>query len=225
MFPALAQYIEPLEKGVSVWTANLDALSEDERNKLSALLDAAEHARAARFHFDKDRQRYVLARALLRHLLGDALGIEPAALVFGYGAKGKPMVAGSLRFNISHSGGWAMFAFARDRDVGIDLEGGAHLGVEKDLGALASRILSARELAIWRALPDAASRRAAFLRAWTRKESYAKALGEGIFEQLRAVELILDAPVPARSIALGEWAVYDLSAPKGFAAALAIDRT
>ena len=127
-----------------------------------------------------------------------------------------------------------MFALAWDREVGIDLECGSRL--ERDdnsLSELAARILSSRELAIWRALPDDAQRRAAFLRAWTRKEAYAKATGQGVFDELNRVEVALDAAAPKPALTLRaaspegrtrDWTIHDLSAPDGFAAALAIEQ-
>jgi 4'-phosphopantetheinyl transferase len=100
------------------------------------------------------------------------------------------------------------------------------------LTGLAARVLSARELVIWQALPDTAARETAFLRAWTRKEAYAKATGQGLFDTLTCIEVALDAVAPKSSLTLrsstkeGEitrhWVLHDLSAPDGFAAALAV---
>ena len=97
---------------------------------------------------------------------------------------------------------------------------------------LATRVLSTRELVIWQGLPDAAAREAAFLRAWTRKEAYAKATGQGLFDTLTCIEVALDAVAPKSSLTLhaskeegeitGSWVLYDLSAPDGFVAALAV---
>jgi 4'-phosphopantetheinyl transferase len=210
-----------------------------ELGELSALLDVAEHARAARFHFERDRRNYVASRGLLRRLLGDALGKPASALVFEYGLHGKPAISRTffqgrtLCFNLSHSAGWAMFALAWNCEVGIDLESAIRLKRDVDgLAGLAARVLSARELAIWQALPETA-RDPAFLRAWTRKEAYAKARGQGLLEQLIRTEVALDAAAPQPSLTLrttleGEiardWLLHDLSAPDGFAAAVAAEQ-
>ena len=230
MFSALLQSVDTPVSGVQIWTAHLEALSPVELGELSALLDAAEHARAARFHFERDRRHYVASRGLLRYLLGVALTRPAAGLVFEYGAHGKPAISAAflqgrtLCFNLSHSAGWAMFALAWDREVGIDLESATRLKRDVNgLSGLAARVLSARELAIWEALPDAAARDAAFLRAWTRKEAYAKATGKGLFDELGSVEVALDAASPKSSLTINgsrSWTVHDLPAPKGFAAAL-----
>jgi 4'-phosphopantetheinyl transferase len=216
--------------GVRIWRAHLDSTPAADLEELGALLDSAEHVRAARFHFERDRRHYVGTRGLLRSLLGAELDKNPSTLVFEYGSRGKPAIVAG----ISHSSGWAMFALAWDREVGIDLECGSRL--ERDdnsLSELAARILSAGEFAIWRALPDDAPRRAAFLRAWTRKEAYAKATGQGVFDELNRVEVALDAAAPKPTLTLRaasaegrtrDWTIHDLSAPDGFAAALAIEQ-
>jgi 4'-phosphopantetheinyl transferase len=239
MFSALLQSPPTPVAGVEIWTAQLDSLSPAEIEELEASLDSAERARAGRFDFEPDRRHYVASRGLLRRLLGTALDISASSLVFEYGVHGKPAIAAEfsgnpqLRFNLSHSAGWAMFALAWDREVGIDLESAARLTSDVDgLTALATRVLSKRELAIWRALPDPAAREAAFLRAWTRKEAYAKATGQGLFDNLTCVEVALDADTSKSSVRLHSstkegaiiryWVVYDLSAPDGFAAALAV---
>jgi len=127
-----------------------------------------------------------------------------------------------------------MFALAWEREVGIDLESAARLKRDvHGLTGLAARILSSRELSIWQALPDAL-REAAFLRAWTRKEAYAKAIGKGLFDEIDCIEVALDAAAPKTSLPLRafqrqeeisrNWVLHDLSAPAGFAAALAIER-
>lgn len=237
----LSQSSDASVSDVQIWTAHLEALSPVELGELSALLDAAEHARAGRFHFERDRRHYVAARGLLRRLLGTALNKPASALVFEYGTHGKPAISPAflhdrmLCFNLSHSAGWAMFALAWDCEVGIDLESVTRLKRDVDgLGGLAARVLSARELAIWQALPDTAPRDAAFLRAWTRKEAYAKATGQGLFDELTCIEVALDAVAPKSSLTLrsspqeGEitrhWILHDLSAPDGFAAALAVEQ-
>lgn len=223
--------------GVQIWQSPLDALTAAEIQRLASVLAPSERQRAARFHFARDRNHYVACRGLLRELLASALKRPAASLVLEYGAHGKPEIAAETggrrpRFNLSHSEGWVMFAFAWDRKVGIDLESGTRLDPdENNLAALARRILSERELAVWQGLPDVRLRHAAFLRAWTRKEAFAKATGKGVLEQWERIELVLDAGAPNPSLVVrppsgepGSWVVHDLAAPSGFAAALAIEQ-
>ena len=237
---SLSQLSDTPVSDVQIWTAHLESFSSMEIAELGALLDPTEQTRAARFHFPRDRRHYVSSRGLLRRLLGAALELPAPALVFEYGAQGKPALAAAsspgrnLGFNLAHSAGWAMFALAWDREIGIDLESATRL--KRDINALpglAARVLSPGELAIWQALPDAA-RDAAFLRAWTRKEAYVKATGKGLFDELASIEVALDAAAPESSLTLRPipqereikrlWSLHDLSAPDGFAAALAVEQ-
>ncbi len=240
MASPLLQTPDTSVSGVQVWTAHLDSLSAGELEELSGVLDPVEQARATRFHFEHDRRHYLASRGLLRGLLAAALDKPASTLLFEYGAHGKPALTALcsgdriLHFNLSHSAGWAMFALAWDRELGVDLESASRLQREAaGLSGLAGRILSRGELSVWQALPDAA-REAAFLRAWTRKEAYVKATGKGFFDEVNRIEVALDAAAPKSSLTLRSsprpdeimrhWVLHDLSDPAGFAAALAVEQ-
>lgn len=241
MHPSLCELSDtPVVEEGRVWQANLDALSEHEVEQLGGSLCATECARATKFHFDRDRRRYIAARGLLRSLLGSITDQSASALVFTYGPHGKPALASangstsSIRFNLSHAAAWAMFAVAQGREVGIDVESAARLDRDEEhLARFAATILSVNELAIWRQLSSADARRSALLRAWTRKEAYAKATGVGLAAAMGSIEVALDAAEPRELLKLppahfeggltSGWLLHDLAAPHGFAAALAIE--
>jgi 4'-phosphopantetheinyl transferase len=239
--PAFVEAIASPEDGVRIWIAHLELISSTDMAELNSSLTSAEHVRAAKFHFERDRQHFIGARGILRRLLSAALEIPAHEVVFQYGPHGKPAILAldgderTLRFNISHAHGWAMFALVWGREVGIDLEAAVHLTDKgKTLSELAARILSPRELEIWRALPDDGARTTNFLRAWTRKEAYIKGTGEGLFGGLQTIEVALDAARPQASLTMPaspggrkmprDWTIHDLPAPGGFAAAIAIER-
>jgi len=236
MFSCLSEYPEPPDRDAHIWTANIESLSSAEVRDLASLLDPTERVRAAQFHFERDQKNYVVTRGLLRRLLAITLHRPASALAFMYAARGKPALIAentqdrTLYFNVTHSSGFAMFALVWNRQVGIDLESTARLDRdEKKLCGLATRVLSPNELVIWHSLPDVASRRAALLRAWTRKEALAKATGEGLFIEPRSLELVLDAGAPEHSLTIalaehGPYTICDLHAPRDFAAALAIEQ-
>ena len=238
--PSFVEAIDSPESDARIWIAHLDSILPNDMIGLLASLDSGERERAAQFRFERDRQRFIAARGVLRLLLGSALNIPASELVFEYGRHGKPVIAvadgeeRTLRFNISHAAGSAMFALAWDREVGIDLEAAPRLTCNGEkLSDLAMRVLSPRELAIWRALPDDVTRATAFLRAWTRKEAYVKATGEGLFGRLQSIEVALDATNPQLSLTIRSsaedekirsgWTVHDLPAPAGFGAAAAVE--
>lgn len=221
-----AHKVESPEDGVEIWSATLDSISPNELDELAAKLDSAERARADQFRFAQDRHRYLARRGILRRLLGEALHRPAAALEFSYGAAGKPEIRNpdaeeKLHFNVSHAAGIALFALAWNRDLGIDLECASRLTNPSD--ELVQRILSRRELEVWRSLPAGEDRQRALLRAWARKEALSKATGRGLSESFQEIELVLDAAAPKSSLKIGEsWTVYDLDAPPNCCAALAV---
>src|SRR6185436_5020996 len=96
---------------------------------LYQMLSPDEQARANRFHLERDRRHFIVARAGLRKLLGQYLGIKPTELRFAYGDYGKPHLAPAmlghptkLKFNLAHAGGLAVYAFTRLGEIGVDLE-------------------------------------------------------------------------------------------------------
>src|ERR1700691_5906923 len=111
---------------VHVWRAALGH-APSQINSLLDTLSEDEKSRAERFYFQIDRERFIIARAALREVLGVYLKRAAKSLSFCYGSHGKPALArdsGSnpIHFNLSHSNGVAVYAVARDREVGIDLE-------------------------------------------------------------------------------------------------------
>jgi len=168
------------EGEIHIWRANLD-LRPEALSRLAITLDNGEQSRAARFHFPRDRDHFIACRGILRGLLGKYLGSAPASLEFSYGDYGKPAHRPEdsrppIGFNVAHSHGLAVFAFARNREVGIDLE---PIRPEFAGEEIAERYFSAQELAELRVLP-AALRPEGFFICWTRKEAYVKARGLGL---------------------------------------------
>jgi len=206
----------PLSSGViHLWELDLDhfifndVLSEDER------------ARAARFRFDHDRKRFTSGRTALRLLLAGYLKTNPEKIRFAYGPAGKPSVPDtSLAFNLAHSGGSAILAFALDCQIGADVE---LIRQINDLPALAQFSFAPGEYQRWQALP-ADQKPRAFYRCWTRKEAYLKAIGEGIANRLHAFEVAFEqGAAPAiLSGAEGAWKLIDTSR-ENYAAAVACD--
>ncbi|MGH2369197.1 MAG: 4'-phosphopantetheinyl transferase family protein, partial [Chloroflexota bacterium] len=131
-----------------------------------------------------------------------------------------------VRFNVSHSAELAIVAVARGRDVGVDVE---RLRGDLEVEQLAARYFSTEEAAAIRAAPPAVRHRR-FFACWTRKEAFVKARGQGLslaFDQF-TVSVEPDAPAAllrtrwdAREA--GRWALRDLAAGGGYAAAIAVE--
>ncbi len=175
---------------VHIWRWDLDREAAQ-----PALLSEDERARAGRFVFEQDAQRWAACRTGLRVTLGRYLDLAPQSLEFTLGPWGKPGLHGCpLRFNVSHSGGAALLAVAWRREVGVDLERISLERVSRALSPeeLALQVLSGRELAwLWDQSFD--QREAAFLTLWTAKEAYVKAIGQGLSFPLTRLTLLPNA--------------------------------
>ena len=194
----------------------------------AALLSPDEQARAERFHFERDRRRYTVARGMLRVLLGTRLGVAPAAIEFHYAQHGKPLVSGAatpIHFNVSHSADIAVYVISRSCVPGIDIE---HVNRDIEAEALAQRFFTRREYADLQRMP-AADRKRAFLAAWTRKEAIAKSIGDGLQLALDQIEVTVapDAPPELLGIMRGrvaDWTLYSVDAGHAYVATVAAYR-
>jgi len=212
---------------VHVWRARLDC-DASTLEVLRAALSEEESGRATRFRFERDRARFAAARGLLRDILSRYLQ-RPASLIqFTYNEYGRPELSGDesgLRFNVSHSGGAALYACARGHAVGVDVE-----LLRDDFASVevAGRFFSAAEIRDLGSLPPHLLTRG-FFNCWTRKEAYIKALGEGLSHPLDCFSVSLSPGKPARLLntdrdpsEAAAWSILDVQPFEGYAAALAV---
>lgn len=201
----------PGPSDVHVLTADLDAAPSD-----GSVLSEDERERASRFHFERDRRRFVSGRSTLRRIVAAYLDASPKELAFEYAPQGKPRVADAeISFNISHSGGCALFAFASQFEIGVDVEQFDQARVDNE--RVAERFFSPIEVATLRAHPEW-SRGKAFLRCWTRKEAFIKARGDGLTLPLKDFDVSFDAGARPAVLRTAwslqepeEWALHDIS--------------
>ncbi len=147
---------------------------------LGELLCEAERARAESILNKDERELWRRSRGLLRELLGRYLALEPASLRFLLGEHGKPALKdlAAPQFNMSHSGGLALYAFSAAGAVGVDVEVARR---PVDEVRIAARMLGKSVAQRLQAL-DPATRQREFLRAWASHEAQLKCLGVGIGE-------------------------------------------
>ncbi|MFO1361047.1 MAG: 4'-phosphopantetheinyl transferase superfamily protein [Burkholderiales bacterium] len=196
-----------------------------------ATLSDAERARAGRFRFPGDRDRFVASHAALRAILASCVDAAPAALSFGESVHGKPFVAApaagrALRFSLSHSGDVALVAVSRGLEVGVDVE---RVRALDDLEGFAARYFSPRECAALAQIA-ASDRLRAFFETWTLKEAYLKACGDGLARALDAFDVTVGAAQP-RLLAVRDrpgdearWKFERIDSGPGHAAAIAAPR-
>lgn len=205
--------LELAEEEVQVYVASL-IVSDDKYSELELTLCSEERGRA------KDlapilARRFVVARGMLRGLLAGFTGTAAKSLRFRYGTGGKPSLAGhEIQFNISHSADVALFAFAPDRAVGIDVE---NVRPVRRLLDVAQRFLSEEDVRSLAAAPPH-ERDKTFLKAWVVREARLKAEGKGIWSGTELSESVaslthrLFAPRPgyiaAVAAAGSDWRLY-----------------
>jgi len=214
---------------VHVWRADLQQPPELQEIFLG-LLDQDERARAARFHFEQHRRRFVLSRGFLRVLLGRYLELDPERVRFAYGPYGKPSLldeqgASRLRFNASHSNELAVYAFVQDCEIGVDVE-----YVKEDFATedIARHFFSAYEVETLTGLPET-EKAAAFFRCWTRKEAYIKATGRGMSQPLDGFDVTLRSEDDVALLRTEDgsherWRLLDIAVGAGYAGALAVEK-
>ena len=156
--------------------------------ELLRYVPAERQEKIARCGKQEDRRRSLGAGLLLEYGLR-SLGCSLLPLVPGTetvhlvrGAHGKPELSGGtgVHFNLSHAGDYAAAVFD-DGAVGIDVERARRVNVN-----VMQRQFTVAENAYLRSKPDA------FLRLWTRKESYCKAVGEGLHLPLSSFDVLED---------------------------------
>ncbi len=221
--------IEFPEDEVYLWRIELAAVAKAEE-RWKEILSDDERARAARFHFLQDRQYFMATRAVLRMILANYAASDPQKVVLGYSAKDKPFLSsghagGDIEFNVSHSGDVALLAFARGRELGVDVE-----KVREDFEheTIAGRFFSEEEQRQLAGLAPA-ERYTGFFRCWTRKEAYIKAQGIGLSLPLHQFDvslrpgdlnaLLATRPDPSEA---ARWSLREVPAGDGYVAALCV---
>ncbi len=176
---------------VHIWSASLEQPAYS-MAEFFLLLSSDEKERSNRFYFEKDRNRFIAGRAILRTLLGNYLKMEPAQIKFNYGVYGKPALEtrhnqGDLQFNLSHSNDEAAYIFNWDQPVGIDVE---YMRPMMDMDDVALQFFTPNEYSFIQSLPKD-QKQEFFFKLWTCKEAFLKANGSGLTVPINQVEVLL----------------------------------
>lgn len=224
---AVPPQMPSLQRGaVDVWRIALD--DEDDRlDRFRRMLEPHELDRGGRFHFEKHRRHFIIARGFLRSVIARYLGSQPESLRFIYGVYGKPALASEhgLRFNLSHSNEVALLAVTLDAELGVDVE---HIRADFASEDIARRFFSRAEVETFNSLTRE-EQVAAFFRCWTRKEAYIKAIGKGLSQALDEFDVTLAPDVaPALLQTMDDdasrWLMEDIDVGEGYAGALVVER-
>jgi len=214
---------------IHIWMAVLDQ-PVSRLHRFVQTLSVEERIRAERYHFERDRENFIARRGILRVILGFYLNVESSLLAFRYGKNGKPELTdtfgdGTIHFNLSHSDGVALFAFARDREIGVDIE---EIRDISDMEEIVGRFFCGRENEVYRSLGES-QKREAFFNGWTCKEAFVKAVGDGLSRPLNQFDVSLLPGEPAKLLRVegdtGEasrWSIQDLKPAPNYVGAFAV---
>jgi 4'-phosphopantetheinyl transferase len=183
-----------------------------------AIFSPEENARAARFHFEEDRERWTRSRALLRLWLALRLEVSPESLVFETGSHGKLSLRAHPRchFNLSHSGSLVALA-AGPEPVGIDIEHCRDL----PFASLATHAFRPEEIA---AIQSSVDPGGLFYQLWTAKEAVMKCTGQGMSLPPADIDISMKDSVPSSASCSGgrRYALLSLTLPGGYSLAAAV---
>jgi 4'-phosphopantetheinyl transferase len=218
------------EGELHIWRCRIQDHNPSDFEKL---LSPDERSRADRFYFTKDRSSYVICRGTLRILLGRYVSLPPSTLQFQYSGFGKPSLSENatsigkrIKFNLSHSNEFSLFAFTPGKEVGVDVEFIRPNVIKEEI---AERFFSPDETQTLRSLKTE-QQAEAFFRCWTRKEAFIKARGDGLSLPLDQFDVSLRADEPAALLRtkfdaheVSRWSIYHLDIADGYSGAVAAE--
>jgi 4'-phosphopantetheinyl transferase len=161
-----------------VWYAWVGAAVSVMGDLTARVLSAPERERLSLYRNESAAARYVVTRSLVRSVLGNRMAVPASDVPIGQTDFGKPVVAGALHFNVSHSGDLVLMALSADRAVGIDVE--RRRAVERSSALVARWLTGDEQRDVAQRIAGGADPSDAFLRVWSLKEARLKALGVGI---------------------------------------------
>lgn len=203
----------------------------DELSHFHSLLTDDERERAERFYFERDQDRYIFGRGILRTLLGGYLSMDASQVPIVYGSLRKPALAllnteRTLHFNLAHSNEWAAYVFDWDRRVGIDIE---QVRPMADVDELVQRFFTSGESTLIRSL-SGNQKWDTFFQIWTCKEAILKAHGSGLTTPLDQFEISLHddhgvtiTPQTPDAAILADWNLQLLELVPGYKSAVAVE--
>lgn len=152
---------------------------------LISLLSETEFNRANGYHFEKDKNRFIICRALLKFFLAKHVGLEINKINLEVDSNKKPYLPNhsSVFFNISHSGDYGLIAIAK-YPIGVDIE---CINKEFNYKEILQNVFNQNEID---AIENSNDKQQTFYKFWTRKEAIVKAIGKGIDEGFSEISVM-----------------------------------
>ena len=159
-------------------------LTQNEFDSLFSLVSPEQQEKITRFHFFKDAQNCLLGNVLIRSEICRTTGLSNKQLQYSTNNFGKPLLVNNLHihFNISHTDHYIACAVS-DESVGIDIELIKPVDIK-----IAERFFTTDKIVYVKH----GEREQRFYEVWTKKESYIKWEGKGLYKPLVSFS-VLDA--------------------------------
>ena len=192
-----------------------------------SILNELEKEKATKYRFEKDRDCSIIARGVIRMLLGNYLKIHPKDVKLKLGEFGKPFLneLSDIQFNVSHSANAIVLTFVKKDKIGVDIE---HTKRNIEVNTIAKQFFSKEEITALFSL-DEKYQKQAFFNCWTRKEAFIKALGSGLSFPLDQFVVSLDTIKNAQLLATKwddkekeKWFLKSFEAVKDYIGALSV---
>jgi 4'-phosphopantetheinyl transferase len=163
-----------VDLGLKLYKIELSKYKES-ITSLKEFLSPFEKNKANRYHFNKDKNRFIICRGALKLLLAKQTGLDVNKIVLDTYSNKKPYLPShpSVFFNVTHAGDYAVIAIANE-PVGVDIE---YINKDFDYKELLSSIFSNPEVD---EVLNSNDKLHTFYKLWTRKEAIVKATGKGI---------------------------------------------
>jgi len=196
---------------------------------LKTFLSGEEKRKVSGYIFEKDRITRIISRGVLRSILSRYLTIKPEDIVILSDEYGKPFLdkkinRQEIRFNLSHSGDFIIYAVTSGKNIGIDVEEITETGSIEDI---IEHDFSNHEKTLFGSMPAELKTRA-FFSCWTRKEAYIKALGSGLSYPLKKFSVSIDPDEKAvllydENEKASNWSLREICITREYAAAVAVE--
>jgi 4'-phosphopantetheinyl transferase len=215
------------ESEVHLWKSRIADYEADAELFYSGSLPTDEKEKADNIRSQENRKAYIISRGILRTILSEYLKVEPGDIVFEYNEHGKPSIADGLnprnvRFNLSHSNDLILYAVAKNKEVGVDIE---YMREISKAGRIVERFFSPEQRDFYNSQSES-TKKTAFFRLWTRREAYGKAMGRGFSVPAAdcGIPLMRNDGEPASvHVVSGKWSIYDLEQDDNYVSAVTVE--
>ena len=182
--------------GIKLYKIKLSKFQESV-SSLIELLSPFEKNRANRYHFSKDKNRFIICRTVLKFLLAKQTGLDVNKIVLDKYSNKKPYLSShpSVFFNVTHAGDYAIIAIANS-SIGVDIE---YVNKDFDYNEILPSVFNKSEID---EVFNSNDIQRTFYKLWTRKEAIVKATGKGIDDHFSEI-VSLDGYHHMRSELLG----------------------